>query len=96
MQIDYIKEFIILAEIGNFLEAADHLFMSQSTLSRHIKSLEDDLGTPLFDRTTRKVSLNEYGHLFLPYAREISKIQYNYTTELYNKLHNVRFGFILL
>ena len=58
MEIDYIREFVILADIGNYMEAADILFISQSTLSRHIKSIEEDLGAPLFDRTTRKVTIN--------------------------------------
>lgn len=86
MDINYMKEFVVLAEIGNFLEAADHLYMSQSSLSRHIKSIEEELGTTLFDRTTRKVSLNAYGKAFLPYAKQISHIQYEYTTELMNKI----------
>lgn len=86
MDINYMKEFVVLAETGNFLEAADYLYMSQSSLSRHIKSIEEELGTTLFDRTTRKVSLNEYGKAFLPYAKQISQIQYEYTTELMNKI----------
>lgn len=60
MEIDYIREFVTLADVGNYMEAADILFISQSTLSRHIKSIEEDLGAPLFDRTTRKVVINEF------------------------------------
>ena len=86
MDINYMKEFVVLAEIGNFLEAADHLYLSQSSLSRHIKSIEEELGTTLFDRTTRKVRLNAYGKAFLPYAKQISQIQYEYTTELMGKI----------
>ena len=55
MELSYIREFVVLAETGNYLEAADALFIAQSSLSRHIKSIELDLGSPLFDRTTRKV-----------------------------------------
>ena len=89
MEISYIKEFVVLAETNNFLEAADILFTSQSTLSRHIKSIESDLGHPLFDRTTRKVELNKFGELFLPYAKEIARIQYEYTTAFYNQLNTI-------
>ena len=53
MELSYIREFVVLAETGNYLEAADVLFIAQSSLSRHIKSIEADLGAPLFDRTTR-------------------------------------------
>lgn len=87
MEIDYIREFVLLAETGNYMEAADKLFISQSSLSRHIKSLEADLGVQVFERTTRKVQLSTYGRLFLPYAKNISRIQYEYTTAFYNELN---------
>lgn len=89
MEINYIREFVVLAETGNFLEAAEKLFISQSSLTRHIKSLEEDLGTKVFDRTTRKVALNHFGRLFLQYAKEISRIQYEYTTAFYNETQGV-------
>jgi DNA-binding transcriptional LysR family regulator len=89
MEINYIKEFVILAEIGNYLEAADHLYISQSSLSRHIKTLEEEFGSPLFDRTTRKVSLNEFGQTFLPYARKIAQLQYEYSSALMSKLQDI-------
>lgn len=75
MELNYIRHFVALAESGNYLETADALFMAQSSLSRHIKSLERELGAPLFDRTTRKVVLNEFGKTFLPYARAMLEIQ---------------------
>mgnify|MGYP000853090719 CR=1 FL=1 len=90
MEIDYIREFVVLAETGNFLEAAEKLFISQSSLTRHIQSLEKDLGTSVFDRTTRKVTLNYFGKLFLQYAKEISRIQYEYTTAFYNEMQGVQ------
>lgn len=89
MDLDYIKDFVILAEVGNYLEAADQLFISQSSLTRHIQQLEKDLGATLFDRTTRKVSLNRYGQLFLPYANKMVQIQYEYETAFYNELKNI-------
>ena len=87
MEIEYVREFVVLAEIGNFLEAAEQLFISQSSLSRHLKKLETDLGAPLFDRTTRKVTLNQYGKLFLPYAKEMTKLHYQFTAAFYNQLN---------
>jgi len=89
MEIDYVREFIVLAETGSFSEAAEKLFISQSSLTRHIKSLEESLGTAVFDRSTRKVSLNHFGHLFLHYAKEIDRIHYEYTTAFYNELQGV-------
>ena len=69
MEIEYIKEFVVLAETENYLEAAESLFISQSTLSKHIKIIEKELDVQLFDRTTRKVHLNKYGKMFLKYAK---------------------------
>lgn len=86
MEIDYIRHFVVLAETGNYLEAADILFMAQSSLSRHIKSIEEDLGAPLFDRTTRKVVLNDFGKAFLPYARQIVEIQDEYNKVMHTCL----------
>ena len=51
MEIDYLREFVVLAQIGNFMEAADILYSSQSTLSKHVKKMESELRVPLFDRT---------------------------------------------
>lgn len=59
MELNHVKEFIALTKTENYLEAAENLFTSQSSLSKHIKSLEAELGTTLFDRTTRQVKLNE-------------------------------------
>ncbi|MBQ9196058.1 MAG: LysR family transcriptional regulator [Clostridia bacterium] len=74
MELKYIREFVSLAETGNYFETAERLFITTSSLSRHIKALEEELGMPLFDRTTRKVELNSHGRLFLPYAKQFVKI----------------------
>jgi DNA-binding transcriptional LysR family regulator len=86
MDIKYLKEFIMLAEKGNFLEAADCLYISQSSLSKHIKKLEEELGVEIFDRTTRKVILNEYGQHLLPYAKRIADTEFDYFASLQTKL----------
>ncbi|MBQ9269255.1 MAG: LysR family transcriptional regulator [Oscillospiraceae bacterium] len=79
MDIRYISEFVTLVETGKFSEAADRLYISQSSISKHIKALEMELGVPLLERQTkRKVILSEYGQLFLPYAEQISLLQKEY------------------
>lgn len=74
MEIQYVREFLSLAETESYFETAEQMFITTSSLSRHIKALEGEMGVTLFDRTTRKVSLNRYGKLFLPYAREFARI----------------------
>lgn len=65
MEIRYLFEFETVAEKLNFSDAADDLFMSQATLSKHIAAMEEELGCKLFDRSTHQVSLTENGKLFL-------------------------------
>ncbi len=86
MEINYIDEFIKLVEIGNFQEAADKLYVSQSTLSRHIQSLENDLGVQLFNRTSRKVELNRFGEEFLSYAKQITALKDEYMQSISSQL----------
>ena len=74
MELKYIREFLSLAKTGSYFETAEQLFVTTSSLSRHIKALEEELGIPLFDRTTRKVSLNRHGRIFLPYAEQFVRV----------------------
>ena len=83
----YLREFICLAEVQNYLEAADTLYISQSTLSRHIQSLEESLGVPLFIRTTRSVALSEFGQIFLPYARKLTAVESEGLKAIHRKKH---------
>ena len=53
---------------NSFKTAADVLFMSQPSLSKQVKLLENRLGILLFDRSNRKVTLTQGGQLFLQYA----------------------------
>ena len=73
MDLDYIREFVVLAEIGNFQKAADELFISQSSLSQHIKRLEAQMGSPLFNRSKYPVQLTPFGQAFRPYAEKITR-----------------------
>lgn len=73
MNLDYIREFCALADLRKFSEAAEISYISQSALSKHIKSLEAELGAPLFYRTAHCVILTEFGEAFLPYAKEFGE-----------------------
>lgn len=56
-------EFLVLARLLSFSQAADALFISQSILTRHIQDLEEEMGVVLFNRTTHGVSLTEAGRI---------------------------------
>ena len=74
MQFQTLNEFLVLARTMNFLAAAEELYVSQATLSKHIKDLEKELGASLFRRTTRRVELTELGILMIPYAQKATKL----------------------
>lgn len=71
METSIFNEFLVLEEQNSFSKAAKALSMSQATLSRHIKQLEDEYGVLLFERTTQKMKLTPYGEALIPYARTI-------------------------
>jgi DNA-binding transcriptional LysR family regulator len=71
MQMLWIQSFLTVEKHRNFSLAADELFLAQSTLSKHIKSLESELQVELFNRSTRRVGLTPAGERFLAYARPL-------------------------
>ena len=60
-----LRAFEAVARVTSFSAAAEALFVTQSAISRQIKSLEDELGTPLFVRGTRHVQLAPAGQALL-------------------------------
>lgn len=68
MELRHLRYFDALAETLNFTRAAERLHVTQSTLSHQIRQLEDEIGSELFDRSTRHVRLTEAGELLRSYA----------------------------
>jgi DNA-binding transcriptional LysR family regulator len=69
MELRQLEQFVAVAEEGQFTRAAVRCTIAQSALSTSIRSLEDELGAPLFLRTTRRVLLTEAGQALLTEAR---------------------------
>jgi len=65
-----VRAFEAAARHGSFKEAARELFVTPGAISQQVKVLEEELGTPLFLRMTRRVALTEAGRLLLPAAQE--------------------------
>ena len=59
-----ISAFTQVAERGSFSAAAKRLGMSSSAITKSIAWLEDELGTQLFTRTTRRIALTDFGETF--------------------------------
>ncbi|MCL4758855.1 MAG: LysR family transcriptional regulator [Rhodocyclaceae bacterium] len=65
--------FANVAELGSFSRAAEHLGLPKSTVSRRITLLEEQLGERLMLRTTRKLTLTEFGYSLLHHARHVAE-----------------------
>ena len=71
MEIFQLRYFVAAARRLHFSRAAEELFISQPTLSLQMGRLELELGTPLFHRTGRRVTLTDAGAALLPLAEQI-------------------------
>lgn len=71
MKLEYIRSFIGVVNYKSFSLAAKYLFLSQPTISAHIKRLEEELGVQLLVRSTKDVILSEEGLTFYPYAVQL-------------------------
>jgi DNA-binding transcriptional LysR family regulator len=70
MEVRQLQTFCVLAEELNFTRTAERVYTVQSNVTSQIKSLEAELGVPLFDRLAKRVVLTEAGHRFRPYAEK--------------------------
>ena len=82
MKLEYLSEFLALSRSCNFSEAADAMFISVSSLSRHIAALEEEIGQPLFVRDSRNVKLSNVGQLLVAYAERAEEERKRFVCEL--------------
>jgi DNA-binding transcriptional LysR family regulator len=71
MDLRQIRYFLAVADTLSFRRAAERIAVSQPALSQRIKALEDDIGAPLFERSSRGVALTPAGEVFQRGARKI-------------------------
>lgn len=71
MDLGLIRTFSTAARMLNFRRAAEYLFLSQPTVTKHIRRLEDELGFELFHRKGKQVTLTPAGERFLKHARRL-------------------------
>ncbi len=68
MELQQLRYIVALSQERNFLRAAKRAHITQPTLSHQIKKLEEEIGTPLFERSSHGVRLTPAGEKFIPYA----------------------------
>jgi LysR family transcriptional regulator, repressor for citA len=73
MDYQWLKTFIVAAETLNFRKASEKLMLSQPSVTVHIRLLEEQLGTRLFDRMNNRVTLSDAGKVFYPEAVRLTK-----------------------
>lgn len=66
LDLEWLEDFLALAETGNFSRAAEARAIAQPAFSRHIRALEDWVGVELFDRSAHPAALTAAGKRFLP------------------------------
>jgi DNA-binding transcriptional LysR family regulator len=71
VDIDEIRTFVAIAQLGGFTRAADRLHRSQPAISRRIGLIEQELGAPLLERVHGGAGLTEAGRAFLPFAETV-------------------------
>ena len=76
------KYVLTLAKEGSFAKAADHLNISQPSLSQYIKKIETQLGILLFDRAGGMVRLTDAGRVYIEAGRKILDIEHRMQGQL--------------
>ena len=71
MDISALQAFIAVARYRSFSMASDSLFVTQPAISKRVAALEYELGTQLFNRIARQISLTDAGKQLLPKAQEV-------------------------
>ncbi|QQZ09765.1 LysR family transcriptional regulator [Heyndrickxia vini] len=82
MDFKWLHTFTTAAKHENFRKAAEELYISQPTVTVQIKLLEEEIGSPLFERDGRKVILTEAGKRFLPIAKNMLEVYENGMADL--------------
>lgn len=70
MELRDLKSFIDVADHQSFTKAAEHSYLSQPSLSKAVKKLEEELGVELFDRSTRRLHLTDAGSIVYAQAKK--------------------------
>jgi DNA-binding transcriptional LysR family regulator len=75
MDLAQLEVFLAVAREGRFSRAAEKLYRTQSAVSQSVRKLEDELGEPLFDRSSREGVLTDAGRVLQEYAERLLNLR---------------------
>lgn len=88
MTLNQLNYYVEIVRQGSFTKAAEKLFVSQSTLSKAIRALEEEFQMELINRGTKEFQLTAQGDVFYEYAVRILDFYHTQTQELFQRLHS--------
>ena len=97
MNLDHLRYFVRLAQVGHYTRASEQLNISQPSLSHAVRQLEEELGVPLFERQGRNTQLTQFGAEFLNCAARTLATLDEGVTSLRRKARGeglIRLGFL--
>jgi DNA-binding transcriptional LysR family regulator len=95
MNIDQLKAFQRVAARESFTKAAQELFLTQSAVSQQIRSLEEEIGSRLFDRSGRRIRLTGEGEILLTYTQRLFDL-HEEIEKLFGNLRTLKRGKIAI
>ena len=88
MDLNDLRTFVTVGQLGSFSKAASELGIAKSTVSDRVRSLEEELGAPLLQRSTRRVSLTDAGQVLFDKGRAIVALAAEAEAELAETTHS--------
>lgn len=90
MHYDALKTFVTLAEVKNFTKTAELLLMSQPSVSLHIKNLEKEFQTKLFQRSPKYLKITPSGEILYDRAKQMITIYEQTRQEILDQRHSIK------
>lgn len=90
MHYDALKTFVTLAEVKNFTKTAELLLMSQPSVSLHIKNLEKEFQTKLFQRSPKYLKITPSGEILYDRAKQMITIYEQTRQEILDQQHIIK------
>ncbi len=89
MEFRQLQTFVEVVHTGSFTDAAANLFLSQPTVSQHIRQIESELGTRLVIRTTRRIEITSEGRTLCAYAEDLLSLRDRMITNCSKKKQHI-------